>query len=169
MGIYVYKMAKDIGAKIGFELKQFHMKGRKITVKRVSPSNVDIDVSARLTYTVDNRKVQMNLDTAITPGNVPRAEVRVVLDNGDQIVQNSFVHPHFTTGTFIEHANGKITRIQTCDPCSSYTYQMKVVNSHLAKSKKTRHPCKDMSMDEQVYLIEFMELLAAKATKTNNH
>jgi predicted dehydrogenase len=83
LGIYVYKLAKDIGSKIGFDLKNFDQKGRKITVKRVNPSKVDIDVSARLQYTVDDRKIAVNLDTAITPGNVPRAEVRVVLANGD--------------------------------------------------------------------------------------
>ena len=61
-----------------------------------------MEVVANLNYS----GVKVRLETKINPGTNHTEEASVILENGDKITQNQFVHQHDSNGVFIEKQDG---------------------------------------------------------------
>jgi len=112
------------------------------------------------------------LETMISPGSDFAEELKIKLVNGDQIVQSHYVHPHDSCGVFIEHADGNVTRIY--DPkdhpsTTSYALQHELCNKLLEDvstvGNKATHTSSAHTIDESVFLIEFIEKIAENVTE----
>ena len=88
----------------------------------------------------------------------------MVLANGDQVVQNQWVHPWDSTGVHIIYADGTQTDFPDIyggkQEKSSYTYQIDYVNEVHDKFLENRqHELTTNTVEHQRIVLEFIELL----------
>lgn len=82
LGIYSFKLTKDIGDIMGFNLKEFRVDDKRIRIKR-APTGVDTEVQAWLNYDLKDRVLPVYLETMISPGSDFAEELKIKLANGD--------------------------------------------------------------------------------------
>jgi hypothetical protein len=175
LGIYPFKLVKEIGSIVGFNIMDFDKNNKRIKIKREKETNVDMEMQGWLNYTTPNAQdVKVYLETMCSPGSDFAEELKIKLKNGDQIVQCHYVHPHDGWGVFIEHVDGSVTRVY--DPKefpekTSYAYQhehcVKVLENVAKDGNNAEQSSSSHTIDEQVVLLDFIESMEDNCTESN--
>lgn len=105
LGVYVYRVIRDIMREMNMEMKDFDKDKSKIQIK-YSPEGVDIEQEAWLQY---SNGLKVYQETKVNPGSDHQEDLIINLRDGSKITQQQYVHPIDSCGVFIEHYDGTVT------------------------------------------------------------